>query len=73
MVAVAQNAPLAIDREPQRRKQIVILGTDEGTARDEKQLEEIWNSRLEECKATHYKVLKCYVVGIPDRICINVV
>lgn len=42
--------------------ELVILETNKGTARDEKQLQKIWRRRLEKV-APHYNIL---CVGIRD-------
>ena len=49
-----------------RNFQVVVLATDEGTARDESMLEQVWKKRLEEV-APHYKLLSAKILRKRDE------
>ena len=38
------------------KKEFILLKTEEGTAKDEEDLEEVWNKRLEKV-APHYEIV----------------
>lgn len=47
---------------PRKNVQIVVLLTDDGTARNDEQIKEVWQKRLQECGATHYKIVSAKII-----------
>lgn len=42
--------------------QYIILRTDDGMANSKKVLRNVWNMRLKECHATHYKIVDVIII-----------
>ena len=42
--------------------QYILLRTDDGTAYSKRVLKSVWNQRLKECHATHYKIVDMIII-----------
>jgi len=47
---------------PRKNIQVVVLMTDDGTARNDDGLKKMWEKRLQECTATHYKIVSAKIL-----------